>query len=189
MSKQQTGIAGEFWFCSQLHRLGYEAYITLGNTKSVDISLNLNNETILTFDVKSKINFSADYQYLNISKRKNHFAVFVNLNTNKDKSGKIIFDELGNPIEPLCYILKSGDIDNIAFQWSEKGNGFRANYLKYLKHQDETNITDNNKKQFKERHPKNLLNGEIDFAFYNKIIWTLEDFENAYHKYKEKQKI
>jgi hypothetical protein len=32
MRKEQTGITGEFWFFSQLHRLGYEAYITLGNT-------------------------------------------------------------------------------------------------------------------------------------------------------------
>ena len=39
MAREQTGIAGEFWFFSQLHRLGYTAYITLGNTKAIDIIL------------------------------------------------------------------------------------------------------------------------------------------------------
>ena len=95
MPKEQTGIAGEFWFFSQLHRLGYEAYITLGNTKSVDISLKLNNETILTFDVKSKISFGGSFQYLNIPKRKNHFAVFVDLKIKKNKSG--LTDLIGRP--------------------------------------------------------------------------------------------
>ncbi len=54
MPKEKTGLAGEFWFFSQLQRLGYQAFITLGNTKAVDIAIKLNTGKILTFEVKSK---------------------------------------------------------------------------------------------------------------------------------------
>jgi len=71
MAKEQTGISGEFWFFSQLQRLGYEAYITLGNTKGIDISVKLNNNIILTFEVKSKQNFSGSFWKLNSSHKCN----------------------------------------------------------------------------------------------------------------------
>ena len=79
MAKVETGISGEFWLFSQLQRLGYEAYITLGNTKGIDISVKLNNNTILTFEVKSKQNFIGSFLNLNITKTKNHYAVFIDL--------------------------------------------------------------------------------------------------------------
>jgi hypothetical protein len=180
MAKEQTGLAGEFWFFSQLQRLGYEAYITLGNTKSVDISLKLVNE-ILTFDVKSKLIFGGSFQYLKIDKRKNHFAVFVNLKAKKDNLGKT---ELVG--EPSCYIVNSENLDHIAFNWESKsgtaaGYGFEDKLLWYLKHQDTKSITKKNILDFRKRHK---LAGEIDFSFYNKIIWTLSDFEEYYYKQK-----
>ncbi|MBL0341236.1 MAG: hypothetical protein IPP71_10060 [Bacteroidetes bacterium] len=75
MAKEQTGMAGEFWFFSQLHRLGYEAYITFGNTKGIDITLNNNNKNLITFD-KKQMNFAGSFQYLNIEPRPNHYVVY-----------------------------------------------------------------------------------------------------------------
>jgi hypothetical protein len=148
MSKDQTGIAGEFWFFSQLQRLGYESYITLGNTKSIDIAVQLRNGITLTFDVKSKINFGGAFQHLqNIPKRENHFAVFVDLAALRDKvSGKTTLITNTN-----SYIVKSTDLDHIAFNWksstgSSKGYGFEAKLLWFLKSQRMTSIT-------KKKHP------------------------------------
>jgi hypothetical protein len=65
MSRINTNMASEFWFFSQLHRLRYETYITLGNTKRTDILVHLSNKTVLSFDVKGKESFrSGTYAWL-----------------------------------------------------------------------------------------------------------------------------
>ena len=105
----KTGIAGEFWFFSQLHRLGYEAYITFGNTKAIDITVKLKEkDSFLTFDVKSKINFNGSYMYLdNVKQKENHFVVFIDLqfekelNSKKELTGKCILLDYN----PRCYIV------------------------------------------------------------------------------------
>jgi hypothetical protein len=182
MPRVKTGMAGEFWFFSQLHRLGYEAFITLGNTKGVDIAVKLNNGQTLTFEVKSKINFGGSFQYLdNIEKKHNHFAVFVNLNATKNKNNKTFISG-----EPICYIIESIHLNDLAFHWRAKtgaeGYGFEAKLLWYLKHKDTKSITERNITDFIKRHK---LKEKINFQYYNKIIWTLEDFENKHYKYKE----
>ena len=108
MKKEQTGITGEFWLYSQLHRLGYESYITLGNTKSIDLIIKLSDKqgTVLSFDVKSKLNFGGSFQYLNIPEKENHFVAFIDLKTIKEKNEKRKF--LG---EPSCYIVQSTELN------------------------------------------------------------------------------
>lgn len=181
MQREQTGITAEFWFYSQLQRLGYESYITLGNTKSIDIIVKLKDKagTTLSFDVKSKLNFGGSFQYLNVPVKENHFVVFIDLKTQREESGRRTF--LG---EPTCYIVKAIELNNIAYAWESpngiRGYGFNDKILWYLKHQDKKSITENNIKEFKTRHKLN----KIDFKKYNKIIWTLEDFEN--HNYERK---
>lgn len=180
MAKEQTGISGEFWFFSQLQRLGYEAYITLGNTKGIDISVKLNNNTILTFEVKSKQNFTGSFWNLNIAKSKNHYAVFIDLKSTKSAIGKTTFHG-----EPVCYIVNSTDLDDIAFNWTSSskasGYGFEAKLLWYLKFQDKKSITKKNITDFCSRHS---LNTGINFLQYAKIILTLEEFEDRYYKNK-----
>jgi len=178
MAKEQIGIAGEFWFYSQLQRLGYKAYITLGNTKSVDIAIQLNNNRTLTFDVKSKANFGGSFMYLPKNVRdKNHFFVFVNLAVNsKNKKTEILS-------YPNCYIVNSLNLDKIAFDWNAKssnakGFGFQAKYLWYLKRKSDKSITQNNIANFKTKH---RIKDAIDFKFYDKIILTLKDFEDKYY--------
>ena len=173
-------MAAEFWFYSQLHRLGYETYITLGNAKSIDIIVKLQDRqgTTISFDVKSKFNFGGDFQYLmNVVGKENHFVVFTDLKTQKEKSGKHkIFGE------PCCYIIKSLHLNKIAHNWTSpsgtKGFGFKAKYLWYLKHQDMKSITENNMRAIISQYG---TNGKIDFIKYNKIILTLEDFENQFY--------
>jgi hypothetical protein len=182
MQRQQTGMAAEFWFYSQLHRLGYESYITLGNTKSIDIAVRLSDGNTLSFDVKGKLNFGGSFQYLDESIKENHFIVFVNLKTKIEKLGKRTF--LPNP-EPGCYIVKSQELHHIAYKWKSSssdtvGYGFHDKMLWFLKHGDDTNITENNIKEFKSRHNP-FAN---DLGQYKKIIWTLEDFENYYYRKK-----
>jgi len=182
IQKAQTGIAAEFWFFSQLHRLGYESYITLGNTKSVDIVVKLNDKlrTTLSFDVKAKLKFGGAFQYLdNIPNKENHFVVFIDLKTEKESSNtkKRIFLN-----EPQCYIVKSKDLDQIAHAWkaaktSTTGYGFSDKMLWYLKHQEPKSITKNNIEEFKKAHKLS----QIDFQKYEAIVWTLEDFENRYY--------
>jgi len=180
MAKEQTGISGEFWFFSQLQRLGYEAYITLGNTKGIDISIKLKNNSILTFEVKSKQNFSGSFWNLNISKNKSHYAVFIDLKTSKSSLGKTTFHG-----EPVCYIVNSTDLDDIAFNWTSSnkasGYGFEAKLLWYLKFQDKKSITTKNIKDFCNRHK---ISGEITFPHYYKIILTLNEFEDKYYTMK-----
>lgn len=183
MQREQTGITGEFWFYSQLHRLGYESYITLGNTKSIDIVVKLNDKkgTTLSFDVKSKLSFGGSFQYLNIPIKENHFVVFINLKTIKEVSGKRRFTG-----EPVCYIVESVNLKHIASDWKSskdttKGYGFRDNLLWYLKSKDITSITKTNITDFKNRHG---IIDDIDFTKYNEIILSLEDFENRYYESK-----
>jgi hypothetical protein len=179
MAKEQTGISGEFWFFSQLQRLGYEAYITLGNTKGIDISVKLNNGSIMTFEVKSKQNFTGSFWNLNISKNPNHFAVFINLKTQKLKSGKTNLTG-----EPVCYIVNSVDLDDIAFNWKSSskasGYGFEAKLLWYLKFKDMKSITPKNTTDFISRHKLKTIN----FSHYDKIILTLDEFEDKNYKWK-----
>lgn len=170
-------MAGEFYFFSQLHRLGYEAYITFGNTKGIDISVKLKTG-IFTFEVKSLLNFNGSYQYLNITKRENHFVVFVNLNIKKEESDKAkILDE------PKCYIVDSLNLGLIASDWvsstgSAKGYGFEAKLLQYLKNDNKRGITEDLIKKFKERHD---VPGDINLELYKEKILSIEDFENSFY--------
>lgn len=71
-----TNLASEFYVLSMLHRIGANAQLTLGNKKSVDITVEKQGK-LLTIDVKGlrdKSNFPVD----NCTKRADtHFIIFV----------------------------------------------------------------------------------------------------------------
>lgn len=48
-----TGMAGEFYVMERLYRLGYTPALTLGNAKSVDILVKINDFDTISIDVKS----------------------------------------------------------------------------------------------------------------------------------------
>ena len=52
-SGYNTGIASEYLVLSMLYRLGADAYMTMGNKKSVDIWIIKDGEPDVSIDVKS----------------------------------------------------------------------------------------------------------------------------------------
>ena len=198
-----TNMASEFWFFSQLHRLGYEAYITLGNTKAIDIKVCLNDKkfSALTFDVKGKRSFSqGSYPYICDYKKwrrmhgnKYHYFVFVGLKARKDKNNesKIIFEGEPQSNDPECFLIRADKLGQVAFQWSAKnkshgkisktcGFGFDPPILRYLKYRSES-ISEKLIQKFKNHHN---IKGDIDFRKYKNIIITLKEFENRFWKFK-----
>ncbi len=71
-------MAGEFFVLACLHRLGVEAYLTLGNTKAVDIVVRRQGGSSLTIDVKSVAD-RADYWVSQPPDRRgqDHIVVFL----------------------------------------------------------------------------------------------------------------
>jgi hypothetical protein len=78
MTSYNTNLASEFWVLSVLHRLGAEAYLTLGNKKSVDIVVQISDGSMRTVDVKGlakQYDWPADN--IHLPGKKNHFYVLV----------------------------------------------------------------------------------------------------------------
>jgi len=71
-----TGIASEYLVLSMLYRLGADAYITMGNKKSIDIGVIKEDGTRISIDVKSVRGYSS-IPVDNIKVENNHFMVFV----------------------------------------------------------------------------------------------------------------
>lgn len=96
-----TNLASEFLTLAILHRLGFEAYITLGNKKTVDIDIKTKNGR-KTIDVKG-INKPTGFPMDNFDesmKLRNHFVIFVCYLNKIDKI----------EINPEMYIVPSRDI-------------------------------------------------------------------------------
>jgi len=97
---QNTNLASEYYVLSMLYRIGANAYLTLGNKKSVDIIVDKNNQ-LLSIDVKGlkgTTGFPVDNW---VKKEKTHFLVFVSF-LNKIDDPQIV---------PETYIVPSLDID------------------------------------------------------------------------------
>ena len=114
-----TGIASEYYILSQLYRLGYEAYITLGNKKSIDIRV-VKDEKTISLDVKAVQGYSS-LIVNNVSYSPNHFLAFVIYN-NK-------FEDLN--ITPEVYIVPSIDIPSIQKTFKDQKRVFKGDILTY----------------------------------------------------------
>lgn len=78
MSKYNTNLASEFWVLSTLHRLGVEAYLTLGNKKSVDIVAQLDDGSIRSIDVKGVAkHYDWPADNIKFPGKQNQYYVFV----------------------------------------------------------------------------------------------------------------
>jgi len=98
--KQNTNLASEYFILSCLYRIGANAYLTLGNKKSVDIIIEKPNQ-LLTIDVKG-LKDSSCFPIDNWTKKnKNHFIAFVTFN-------KKIADTSYNP---EVYIVPSSELE------------------------------------------------------------------------------
>ena len=99
-TKVNTNLAAEFLVLSNLYRIGANAYLTLGNKKSVDIVVD-NKGRVLTIDVKglrSNTSFPIDNHTLY---NKNHFLIFVAFNNKIDQTA----------FSPEVYIVPSIELN------------------------------------------------------------------------------
>lgn len=71
-----TGIASEYLVLSILYRLGMDAYMSVGNRKSIDIRVVRATGEAISIDVKSVQGYSS-LIVNNVRPRENHIIVFV----------------------------------------------------------------------------------------------------------------
>jgi len=104
-----TGVAGEFYVLSCLHRLQINSYLTLGNQKAIDIIVWKEDGDVKTIDVKA-IDKNPFVIGLNTLKSKsNHYYVCVFFgHDKKSKSYSNI------KIPPRLFVVPSGDFVRIA---------------------------------------------------------------------------
>jgi hypothetical protein len=77
MTTYNTNLAAEYYVLSVLYRKGLEAYLTLGNKKSIDIILQTKSGGQITIDVKG-VSKQYDWPADNITKEKSsHYYIFV----------------------------------------------------------------------------------------------------------------
>jgi hypothetical protein len=108
MKTYNTNLASEFFVLASLYRLGFNAFITLGNKKSVDIIVESNNGTQLTIDVKGmkgKTSFPID-NVMESANKKSHFLIFV-----------AFLDKMEDPSAyPEIYILPHNKVKDFVYQ-------------------------------------------------------------------------
>ena len=112
-----TGIASEYLVLSMLYRLNYEAYITMGNKKSVDIWIMRDDKTAVSIDVKSVREYDS-IPVGNVEAKDNHYVIFVIYNKK--------FEIEGTPTLPDFYIVPSSYV-------VEKRKKFKSNHVDIFK--------------------------------------------------------
>ena len=113
MKGYNTNLASEYYVLSLLYRLGFDAYLTLGNKKGIDIILNLNDVKQLTIDVKG-LRGTTLFPLDNVDEdcdKPNHYIVFLSF-INKINEPQIvpeIYILPHNKIKPLMYYNPKGN--------------------------------------------------------------------------------
>src|ERR1043165_7823281 len=96
-----TNLASEFYVLSTLYRLGLNANLTLGNKKSVDITIVLGPGRAITVDVKA---VAAKMDWLMGSRsdvaKENHFIILVSYDGRFDDPDA----------KPRCWIVRAADL-------------------------------------------------------------------------------
>lgn len=113
MKGYNTNLASEYYVLAVLYRLGFDAYITLGNKKGIDIILNLNGEKQITIDVKG-LQGTTLFPLDNVDEqvdKPNHFVVFLSF-----------LNKMSDPLVlPEIYILPHNDLKELMYH-NPKGN-------------------------------------------------------------------
>lgn len=127
-----TGIASEYLVLSMLYRLGADAYMTMGNKKSVDIWIMKDGKPDISIDVKS-VRASDSIPVGNVTPMDNHYVVFVIYNNEfelkykNNEEGEMKFGEI---IWPDFYIVPSKDVVEKRIKYELKAGGERYNIFK-----------------------------------------------------------
>ncbi len=111
LNKKSSNLASEFYVASLLFRLGYEASLTLGNTKEIDLMVyDPETKKQITIDVKglkNKTNFPVPNKP---SESENHFFVLV--------AYKNRFSDVDST--PDVYVIPSKKVKELWTGWSGK---------------------------------------------------------------------
>jgi hypothetical protein len=103
-SKYNTNLASEYYVLSVLYRKGLNAYLTLGNKKSVDIIVDFDTH-VTTIDVKGIVGTTL-WPMDNFSgKKPHHFIALVSF-LNKISDASLI---------PEVYIVPSSAVSNLLY--------------------------------------------------------------------------
>jgi hypothetical protein len=96
-----TNLASEFYVLSMLYRLGLDANLTLGNKKSVDISVVLGPGHAVTIDVKA-VAGKMDWLMGGIaeSPKPNHYVVLVSYDSRFSHTRQV----------PRCWVLRHSEV-------------------------------------------------------------------------------
>ncbi len=108
MSKYDSNLASEFYILASLYRLGINAFVTLGNKKSVDIIVESSAGKQVTIDVKGmkgKTSFPVDnVDFTNL--KRNHFLIFV-----------AFLDQMEDPsFYPEIYIIPQSKLEPLLYE-------------------------------------------------------------------------
>ena len=114
LNSYNTGIASEYYILAQLYRLGHEAYVSLGNKKSIDIRI-VKDEKTVTLDVKAVQGYSS-LIVNNLTYKASHFVAFVIYN-NKFEDLKFV---------PEVYIMSSLDVKTIEKSFKDQKRVFKG---------------------------------------------------------------
>jgi hypothetical protein len=109
-----TGIASEYYVLSLLYRQGYEAYLTSGNKKSIDIRV-VHEDRTISIDVKAVQGYSS-LIVNNVTSKPNHYVVFLIYN-NKFSDVTVL---------PDVYIVPSADVLAITKSFKDQKRVFKT---------------------------------------------------------------
>ena len=128
MTTYNTNLAAEFYVLSMLHRLGFDASLTLGNKKAVDIVVVRDSGSVVTIDVKGLAG-TTSWPVDNVKKTaKSHFLIFVSfLGKMSDRAVQPeVYVVPSRSLSPLIYHSPNGKRHVLQVSRMRKdGNAFR----------------------------------------------------------------
>ena len=119
MDNSCTGTASELQVCAWLMRMGYEAYITMGNRKHVDIRV-VRGDRTCTIDVKAVRGYSS-WIINNVTALPAHFIVFLCYDDR--------FDDVTH--QPDVYVVPSGDVERVQSVYGTQRRITKSNIKSY----------------------------------------------------------
>jgi hypothetical protein len=115
-----TGIAAEYFILSQLYRQDIEAYITIGNKKTIDIRIIKKNGTCITLDVKAVRGYTS-LIINNLTYLPEHYIAFVVYNEK--------FDDVN--VFPEVFIVPSEIVKDIKKTYKKEERVMKGDLIGY----------------------------------------------------------
>lgn len=115
-----TGIAAEYFILSQLYRQDIEAYITIGNKKTIDIRIIKKDGTCITLDVKAVRGYTS-LIINNATYLPGHYIAFVVYNEK--------FDDVN--VFPEVFIVPSEIVKDIKKTYKKEERVMKGDIIGY----------------------------------------------------------